>query len=262
MDGFSRYSDPIPFGSSSSASMSIDYYPEHSSLSDGSSSRGAAHNYSDEEGTLLLATSCPKKRAGRRIFKETRHPVYRGVRRRNGDKWVCEVREPNTKSRIWLGTYPTPEMAARAQDVAALALRGKSACLNFADSAWRLPVPASKNASDIRKAASEAAELFRPRAFGGDCDDDHHEEVMVMREHRVVEDSVEVCSKECQTTMQGSTDEGGVLYMDEEAMFDMPGLLVDMAGGLLLSPPHYVGEDTDWNHYESDGHDLELWNYM
>ena len=117
---------------------------------------------SDEE--VILAASRPKKRAGRRVFKETRHPVYRGVRRRNNDKWVCELREPGTQTRIWLGTYPTPEMAARAHDVAALALRGKSACLNFADSAWRLPAPASTDAKDIRRAAAEAAEAFRPEA--------------------------------------------------------------------------------------------------
>ncbi|KAG8381363.1 hypothetical protein BUALT_Bualt06G0114500 [Buddleja alternifolia] len=69
------------------------------------------------------------------------HPVFCGVRRRN-DSWVCEVREPNKKnSRIWLGTYPFLEMAAHAHDVAAMALRGRLACLNYVDSAWRLPVP-------------------------------------------------------------------------------------------------------------------------
>nr|ABY78834.2 putative DRE-binding protein DREB1s [Medicago sativa subsp. falcata] len=111
---------------------------------------------------VRLASSNPKKRAGRKIFKETRHPVYRGVRKRNLDKWVCEMREPNTKTRIWLGTFPTADMAARAHDVAAMALRGRYACLNFADSVWRLPIPATSSIKDIQKAATKAAEAFRP----------------------------------------------------------------------------------------------------
>ncbi|KAG0501367.1 hypothetical protein HPP92_001439 [Vanilla planifolia] len=117
---------------------------------------------SDEDDYLTVSSAPPKRRAGRTKFTETRHPVFKGVRRRNADRWVCEVREPHKKSRIWLGTFPTAEMAARAHDVAALALRGRAACLNFADSAWRLPAPDSSSPQDIQRTAALAAEAFRP----------------------------------------------------------------------------------------------------
>lgn len=158
---------------------------------------------SSEEEEIILASNNPKRRAGRRKFRETRHPVYRGVRRRNGGKWVCEVREPNKKSRIWLGTFPTVEMAARAHDVAAMALRGRSACLNFADSAWRLPVPASADVKDIQKAAKDAAEAFRPRP---------------------------------------ASSPENVCFVDEEEEFWMHRLVANMAEGMMLPPPRYTDE--------------------
>ena len=112
------------------------------------------------EQEVMLASQNPKKRAGRKKFKETRHPIYRGVRSRKFGKWVCEVRHPITQSRVWLGTHATADMAARAHDVAVLAMRGPSACLNFADSVWRLPIPLSCDVIDIQKAAAVAAKAF------------------------------------------------------------------------------------------------------
>ncbi|KAM4104764.1 hypothetical protein ACJW30_06G183400 [Castanea mollissima] len=188
---------------------------------------------------VRLASKNPKKRNGRKKFKETRHQVYRGVRRKNSRKWVCEVREPNKKSRIWLGTFPTAEMAARAHDVAALALRSRYACLNFADSVWRLPVPASAAAKDIQRAALEAAEAFRPVELDAAA-------------VTVAETAVTVAAK-------AEIEPESVVFMDEEAIFNMPWLLRNMAEGMLLPPPpHWC----DGDNMETDSEvSISLWSY-
>lgn len=59
---------------------------------------------------------------------------FKGVRMRSWGRWVSEIRLPNTRARLWLGSYATAEQAARAFDVAVTCLRGSSAWLNFPDS--------------------------------------------------------------------------------------------------------------------------------
>lgn len=239
---------------------------------------------------LQIATSpetptlAGKKRSGRKMLNETRHPVYRGVRRKNGGKWVCEVREPNKKSRIWLGTFPSPETAAVAHDVAALALRGDHAPLNFPNAASHLPRPSSASHQDIQLAASEAARDFCPvsirvseiqraasEAARGFCP----VSIRVSQERKMVinssdtnwsgekDDSCGVeSSEDCWSCNQSPSPESGELgeFVDEEAVFNMPALLDSMAEGMLLTPLA-MKKGFSWNQYEMDdeGVDLSLW---
>ncbi|KAL8192769.1 hypothetical protein R6Q57_027217 [Mikania cordata] len=207
----------------------IQFNTSHSATDSSSTSDySTGTTFSDEE--VMLASKHPKKRAGRKKFRETRHPIYRGVRRRDSGKWVCEVREPNTKTRVWLGTYPTAEMAARAHDVAALAMRGRSVCLNFADSLWRLPIPESSDVKDIQKAALKAAEAFRP-----------------------TESDVAVIVESKELT-------ANAFCLDDESIFGMPRFLDDMAEGLMLPPPWTLGYDNCQDDVEFCV-DASLWSF-
>lgn len=181
-----------------------------------------------------------KRKAGRKKFRETRHPVYRGVRQRNGNRWVCEIREPVKKSRIWVGTYSSPEMAARAHDVAVLALNGISAKFNFPDSVSLLPLAKSSSAADIREAAKAATvhDTFTPNSSFS-CSSHGNSSF---------EDSL------FNTSMHD--DESETVFFDEEALYNMPGLLDSMAEGLLITPPSTA---LDWDPSDSEI-DLTLWN--
>eukprot|EP00249_Psilotum_nudum_P036673 c8338_g1_i1 orf=127-1386(+) len=81
--------------------------------------------YKDEESQSV---------GSRKASKVAQHK-FLGVRQRPSGRWVAEIKDSSQKLRLWLGTFDTPEEAARAYDEAARVLRGRNTRTNFATSA-------------------------------------------------------------------------------------------------------------------------------
>ncbi|KAG6431638.1 hypothetical protein SASPL_109719 [Salvia splendens] len=82
---------------------------------------------------------------------------YKGVRKRKWGKYVSEIRLPNCRERIWLGSYDTAEKAARAFDAALYCLRGASAKFNFPDNPPEIDNGRSMTPAEIQVAAARFA---------------------------------------------------------------------------------------------------------
>ncbi|XP_011081953.2 ethylene-responsive transcription factor ERF018-like [Sesamum indicum] len=85
---------------------------------------------------------------------------YKGVRKRKWGKYVSEIRLPNSRERIWLGSYDTAEKAARAFDAALFCLRGPNAKFNFPDDPPNISGGQALNPAEIQTVAHHYANTY------------------------------------------------------------------------------------------------------
>ena len=124
-----------------------------------------------------------------------------------------------------------------AYDVAALALKGPSTVLNFPNFILSYPIPASLAPNDIRAAAASVAEAMMQRSSEGSSG-----------------------STSGHKTAHGKRTEEE--YVDEEELLSMPNLLVEMAEGMLLSPPRiHSKSSSDESDGDGNGHGDGLWSH-
>lgn len=75
---------------------------------------------------------------------------------------MSEIRLPNSRERIWLGSYDTAEKAARAFDAAVFCLRGPSAKFNFPHNPPDIAFAKSLTQSEIQAFAARFANSEPP----------------------------------------------------------------------------------------------------
>lgn len=173
---------------------------------------------------------------------------------RRWGKWVSEIRDPQKKKRIWLGSFRSEAEAAHAFDAAALmCLRNPISQLNFPEQYYKLPSGSHGHYStrQIQAAAAAAAAASVGRSFSyhhfmsastaSSFDSDDTQE---LEDITYEESSYQAPSSTTQST-----------YFDEDI-----NLVTEMARGMLMQPPTLDSDDDNdngtYNHYRSPS----LWN--
>ncbi|KAK4428798.1 Ethylene-responsive transcription factor [Sesamum alatum] len=190
---------------------------------------------------------------------------YKGVRKRKWGKYVSEIRLPNCRERIWLGSYDTAEKAARAFDAALFCLRGRNAKFNFPDNPPDIVNGRSLTPPEIQAAAARFAHACAGRVENPDVSVSDSSEVLQHAESPCPSVSDEPARPDSEVTempldnafMDQFLNMGSENNVPDFGLFpgfdDFPG---DFMAPLLPSVDYYPD-----NNEEFPSQDPFLWNF-
>uniref|UniRef100_M8CFU9 AP2/ERF domain-containing protein n=1 Tax=Aegilops tauschii TaxID=37682 RepID=M8CFU9_AEGTA len=144
--------------------------------------------------------------------------------------------------------------------VAAHALRGADAALNFPALAATRPAPASTSADGIRAAAAAAAASIRHDRAGGGIAPAAAGSALQQQLGGTGSSAADAAS----ASVMAQQDRAGIgfnqYFLDEEALFETPQFLRNMAAGMMMSPPRLSPDSSDESPDPSEVGE-SLWSY-
>ncbi|KAI3951008.1 hypothetical protein MKW92_049625 [Papaver armeniacum] len=184
---------------------------------------------------------------------------YRGVRKRKWGKWVSEIRLPNSRERIWLGSHDTPEKAARAFDAAQFCLRGHGAKFNFPDNPPNIQGAGSQmTRAEIQEVAAKYANEEEEEEEEG-----HNEDIIRFGSEHANDNSVHMDWELLDLfSVSGGTD-NTLSTANGVSDFGVFSDVNDFPGEFLpLSPQlEFAGDYEDENDGGIFSHHSSLWNF-
>jgi hypothetical protein len=140
-------------------------------------------------------------------------------------------------------------MAARAHDVAVMALRGRSSCLNFADSAWLTCIPSSfSSVQELKRMAVEVAEALHSRDSSYSTDD---------TSSKTIEETELISSPKSESKANLVANDQMEFNCDGDGDMYLGLYYASLAEGLMIEPPTRWFGDFDDNQW---GVTVSLWS--
>ncbi|KAG7023716.1 Ethylene-responsive transcription factor, partial [Cucurbita argyrosperma subsp. argyrosperma] len=182
---------------------------------------------------------------------------YKGVRRRKWGKWVSEIRLPNSRERIWLGSYDSAEKAARAFDAALFCLRGRTARFNFPNNPPEIAGASLLSRAEIQSVAAQFANSNPPPPPSSECTQPTIGSPSPSPSPSVVSEATTAVIEERSTFLDLSTAMGSGNYGSEFGLFPEYNPFFNE----LMNTTNSGAPFFDYGDENLDDQDSFLWNF-